>query len=148
MWKRTPIAGESGLIDVELGFAQAAGVHSAAGIGDLLDMPLGKEKFVDLPAQRNIFPAGDFLSDHFEGERGVTDPSVEIVRVDDVRACNDNSGLMGGEIRTKEGILRQTNQCARRLGTFRSDVSQHTRSCNRGFFCDVRLYGRGSKEFV
>lgn len=39
-------------------------------------MLLRKVKLVDLPAQGNVFPADDFLSDYFESERSITDPSV------------------------------------------------------------------------
>jgi hypothetical protein len=59
---------------------------------------LRKEKLVDLSAQGNVFPAGDFLSDHFESERSIADPSVEIVWVDGVRAGDDDSGLMGEDL--------------------------------------------------
>lgn len=51
MGRRTPRTGESGLVDVELGFTQAAGVRGTAGIGQLLDVLLRKEKLVDLPAE-------------------------------------------------------------------------------------------------
>jgi hypothetical protein len=74
MQKRTPITGESGLVDVELGFAQAAGGLAAAEIGDLLDALLRKEKLVDLAAEGNVFSASDFLSDRFESERSIADP--------------------------------------------------------------------------
>lgn len=40
-----------------------------------------------------------------------------------------------------------TNQCTRRLGAIRTNVSQNTRLSNRRFFCDVRVDGRGPKEF-
>ena len=100
--KRTPRACESGLVDVELWLAQAAGGHGAAGVGNLLDMFLGKEKLVDLPAQRIVFPAGDFLGDHFESERSIADPSVKIVRVDGIWAGNDNSWLIDGRLRSEE----------------------------------------------
>lgn len=99
--KRTPIAGESSLVDVELWFAQAAGGDGATGIGDLLDVLLREEKFVDLPAERIVFATGDFLGDHFESERSITDPSVEVVRVNCVRAGDDDSGLTDGRIRLK-----------------------------------------------
>ena len=38
-------------------------------------------------------------------------------------------------------MSRRANLCARRLGTVRTDVSQETRLCDRGLFCDVRFYG-------
>ena len=46
----TPIACESGLVDVELWFTQAAGGLGAAGVGNLLDTLLRKEKLVDFAA--------------------------------------------------------------------------------------------------
>jgi hypothetical protein len=74
MRQRTPRACESGLVNVELWFTQATGVRGPAGIGQLLDVLLRKEELVDLPAQRNVFSADDFLSDHFESERSIADP--------------------------------------------------------------------------
>lgn len=62
-----------------------------------------KEELVDLPAQGKVFPADDFLSDDFEGEGGITDPSVEIVRIVGVWAGNDDSGLMGGRFWVERG---------------------------------------------
>ena len=56
---------------------------------------MGKEKLVNLPAQRNVFPAGDFLGDHFESERSIADPSIEVVWVDGVGVGDDDPGLMG-----------------------------------------------------
>ena len=94
----TPVVGVSGLVDVELWFAQAAGGLSAATIGNLLDMLLRREKLVDLLAQRNVFAVGDFLGDHFESKRGIADPSVEVVWVNGVRAGDDDSGLLGGRV--------------------------------------------------
>lgn len=95
MCKRAPRTGESGLVDVELGFAQTAGGFTAAWVGHLLDKLLGFEKLIDFSAQGNVFPAGDFFGDHSESEGSITDPTVEIVRVDGVWTCDNDSGLMG-----------------------------------------------------
>jgi len=95
MWKHTPRIGEGGLVDVELGFAQAATGHSAAGVGHLLEKLLGFEKLIDLPTQRRVFPADNFFGDRLENQGSVTDPGVEVVRVDGARAGDDDSGLTG-----------------------------------------------------
>lgn len=95
MCKRAPRTGKSGLVDVELGFAQTAAGFTAAGVGHLLDKLLGFEKLIDFSAQGNVFPTGDFFGDHSKSEGSITDPTVEIVRVDGVWTCDNDSGLMG-----------------------------------------------------
>lgn len=94
--KRTPRTSESGLVDVEFGFGETTGGDGAAGIDYLLNALLGFEKLVDLSTQGKIFPADDFFGDHSENERGIADPAVEIVRVNGVRAGDDDSSLMSG----------------------------------------------------
>jgi hypothetical protein len=91
--RRTPTIGVSGLVDIEFWFTQTTCGHRATGVGYLLDELLGFEKLVDIPAQGNICAAGDLLSDHLEGERSIADPSVEIIRIDSVRAGNDDPSL-------------------------------------------------------
>lgn len=93
--KHTPTISERGLVDLEFGFAQTTCRYGATGVGHLLDKFLGFEKLVDPPAQGNIFPADNFLSNHFESKGSIADPSVEIVGVNSVRAGNDDSSLMG-----------------------------------------------------
>ena len=106
MCKRAPRTGKSGLVDVELGFAQTAAGFTAAGVGHLLDKLLGFEKLIDFSAQGNVFPTGDFFGDHSESEGSITDPTVEIVRVDGVWTCDNDSGLMGEsfELGKKKGL--------------------------------------------
>ena len=79
---------------MEFWFTQTACGHCAARVGYLLDDLLGLEKPVDISTQGNIFAAGDLLSDHLEGKRSVADPSVEIIRIDSVRAGNDDPSLV------------------------------------------------------
>ena len=94
MFKRTPRTSEGGLVDVEFGFGQTTSGYSATGVRYLLDTLLGFEKLIDLSAQGNIFPADNFFGNHFESERGITDPSIEIVWVNGIWAGNDDSSLM------------------------------------------------------
>lgn len=91
--QRTPIVIVSGLVDMEFWFAQATCGYIAAGVGYLLDELLGFKKPVDISAEGNIFAAGDLLSDHLEGEGSVADPSVEVIRIDSVRAGDDDPSL-------------------------------------------------------
>ena len=110
MHKHTPRTGESVLIDAELGFAQTTGGHSATGVGDLLDTLLGLEKLIELSAEGKIFPTDDFFGNQFENERSITNPSVEVVRVNGVWACDDDSGLGSSkfQVRGRKG-LREVN---------------------------------------
>ena len=101
--KRTPRRGEGGLVDLELGFGQTASRYSATGVRDLLDATLGIEKLIDFSTQGSIFPANNFFGNHFESERSVTNPSIEIVRVDGVRAGDDDPGL-GSENFSQTGV--------------------------------------------
>lgn len=102
VFERTPRTSESGLVDLKFRFGQTTRGHSATGVGYLLDTPLRFKKLVDLSAQGNIFPADNLSDDHFESERSVTDPSVEIVWVNSVRAGNDNSRLMDETFRSED----------------------------------------------
>ena len=74
-----------------------------------------KEKLVDLAAERIVFAAGDFLSDNFESERSVADPSVKIVGVNGVRAGDDYSGLGIGLVKVKERMGRVNEQTRQRI---------------------------------
>ena len=109
--KRTPRIVEGGLVDVELGFGQTTSGYNATGVGDLLDVALGFEKLIELSTQGNVFPANDLLSNHFESERGITNPSVEVVRVNGARAGNDDSGL-------RSEVFGQTETGAKGRRTF------------------------------
>ena len=104
MCKRTPRTGEGGLVDLELGFSQTTSGYSATGVGDLLETALGIEELIDLSAHGSVFPADNFFGNHFESEGSITNPGIEIVRVNGIRAGNDYSGL-GSEVfsRTKTG---------------------------------------------
>lgn len=59
----------------------------------MLDTTLGFEKLIDLSAQGLVFSADNFFDNHFESERSITDPGVEVVRVDGTWACDDDPGL-------------------------------------------------------
>ena len=114
---------------------------------------MGKEELVDLPAPGGVFPGDDLFDDQLEGERSIADPSVEVVRVVCVRAGNNDSGLVGEkieleEIRVRRWYYGETNQCAMRLVTVRSDVGQNAVLGDGGFFGDVRIDGRRSKELL
>lgn len=140
-FEHTPRISEGSFVDVKFRFCQTTSGDGAAGVGYLLDNLLGFEKLVDLSAQGDIFLADDFLGNHFESERSVTDPSIEIVRVDSVRTGNDHSRLMGKNLGSDKkrgrGMSRPTNACTGTLGTIRSNVGQETRHCSWGLFCDV-----------
>lgn len=112
MLKHTPRIGESCLVNVEFWFSQTTSGYSATGVRYLLDLPLGFEKLVDLPAQGNVFLADNFFGNHLENKRSVTDPSIEIVWVNGVRAGNDDPGLMA-EIFGSDGKRREFERCRR-----------------------------------
>jgi hypothetical protein len=93
MFRHTPRISESGLVNV------------------------GFEELVDLSTQGNIFPVNNFFDNHRESEGSVTDPSVEMVWVNGVRASNDDSSLtakmFGSDDNGAGGVSRPTNLCAR-----------------------------------
>lgn len=93
MCKRTPRTSEGGLVDLELGFGQTTCGYGTTRVGDLLETALGIEKLIDLSTQRSVFPADNFFGNHFESEGSITNPSKEIVRINGVRAGDDDSGL-------------------------------------------------------
>ena len=102
--KRTPTISVSGLVDMEFWFTQTTCRHCTARIGYLLDELLGFEKLVDVSTQGNIYAADNLLGDHLEGERSIADPTIEIIRIDSVRAGNDDSSLVvkiSGSIKRK-----------------------------------------------
>jgi hypothetical protein len=128
MFRHTPRISESGLVNV------------------------GFEELVDLSTQGNIFPVNNFFDNHRESEGSVTDPSVEMVWVNGVRASNDDPSLtakmFGSDDNRAREVSRPTNLYARRAGSIGSDVGQETRFRDRRLFRDVQLYGSCSLSDV
>lgn len=125
--KRTPTISISGLVDMEFWFTQTACGHCAARVGYLLDELLGLEKLVDISTEGNICAADNLLSDDLEGERSVADPTVEIIRVDGVRAGNDDSNLV---VKIFGSTKRKQS-----LGDIEADEPWRQRTWNRQVQC-------------
>ena len=89
----SPRASEGGLVDVELGLAQAAAADGARGVRGLLEDGLRRDELVDERAEGGVGARRVLVDDGLEHERGVTGPGVRVVGVTRAGAGDDDTGL-------------------------------------------------------
>ena len=89
----TPGVRERGLVDVELGLAEAASRDGARRVGDLLEDGLGGDEVVDGRAEGGVGAGGELVDEGLVDEGRVAGPGVEVVRVGLARAGDNDAGL-------------------------------------------------------
>lgn len=102
-----PRTGERGLVDVELGLAEAPGRDGPARVWDLLERRLCVHEEVDEGAQGVVLGERVLVDETLEDEGRVADPGVEVVWVGRARARDDHAWLVrvSGARRGGESVL-------------------------------------------